>query len=218
MKRSNTLTTQDGFSLLEVLFAAFIVAVAIVGMTLILSRSHFAVIAQGDTRIALYLAEQKMERLRGLGFSSVKVGNQTNTGCGDATANNEPCYNETGDASRPPCATLIAGSGSCYNAALLAGAGRQGATTQVDTQVFTRLTCVRWVQDDNPELPADPLEPPSSWNCPSCDPTKPNCTKSTRRVKVAVIPRLLGDAGATSRPVDANRVTMEMLLTVTAEP
>ena len=175
-------------------------------------------LAEGDTRVALHMVEEKLERVRGLGFASgarVDVGGRklnysdanANSGCTNATQFNEPCYNET----------------------INAGYGRQSsASTTVDRQTFTRLTCVRWVQDDNPELPADVLEPPASWTCAACDPAtapstcgatgvKPCCTGNTRRVKVAVIPNLRGGENA-STAKDYNRVTLEMVMTPTAKP
>jgi prepilin-type N-terminal cleavage/methylation domain-containing protein len=206
MKARRTLIGQEGFTLLEVLVAAMILGIALVGLTLLLSRGQAFLVAQGDARIALYLAEQKIERLRGLGFGAAWVPNtghlnysdaSANDGCANPGVNNEPCYNET----------------------IQAGAGQQapGGVTTLDTQTFTRLTCVRWVQDDNPELPADVLEPPASWTCPSCDATQPNCTKNTKRIKVAVIPRLLGNANPNTA-VDPERVTLETVLTPTARP
>ena len=197
MKARRTLTGQEGFTLIEVLVASIIMGIALVGLTLLLSRGQMAVIAQGDTQIALHLAEQKIERLKGLGFSAAVIGNQVTTGCASAGANFEPCYNET----------------------IQAGAGQQtpGVAPALDRQTFTRLTCVRRVLDDDPELPADPLEPPSSWTCPSCDATQPNCTKNTKRIKVAVIPRLLGNANETTA-VDPERVTLETVLTPTVRP
>ncbi len=188
---------QEGISLIEVLITVIVLGIAIAGIAQLLSRGQAYVVNQGDTRVALHLAEQKIERVRALGFSAAKLGNQVNTGCTDPTANNEPCYNET----------------------LSAGAGQQTPSrTQVDTQSFTRLTCVRWVQDDNPELPADPLEPPSSWTCPSCDTTQANCTKNTKRVKVAVISTTMIGAGNASTAVDPNRVTLETVLTPIPRP
>ena len=198
-------------SLIEVIISTGVLGVALVGLTLMLSRGQAFVIEQGDTRVALHLAQQKIEKFRALGFSAAKVENTghlsysdgtANSKCRNAIANYEPCYNET----------LSPGTGTG------AGAGLQTpAQTQVDTQTFTRLTCVRWVQDDNPELPADVLEPPSAWTCPSCDPTQPNCTKNTKRIKVAVIPRVLGNPNETT-PSDPNRATLETVLTTTARP
>jgi len=204
MKTRHGLPGQEGFSLIEVLVVALILGVATTGLTLLLSRGQAAMVAEGDTRIALYLAQQKVERFRGLGSGSAKVGASgsynykeaaANGGCGDATANNEPCYNET----------------------IQAGAGLQTpVTTQVDAQTFTRLTCVRWVQDDDPEQPyEDPSLPPDSWACQGCTPGA-NCTKLTKRIKVAVIPTLLGGTDLT-RTIDPNRVTLEFVLTETVK-
>jgi Tfp pilus assembly protein PilV len=205
------LAGQAGTSLLEAVVTLLVVGTALIGLTLMLSRGQTFVAQQGDTRVALYLAQQKIERLSGLGFSAAKVESNgklnysdanANSGCDDPTANNEPCYNET----------LAPATGTG------AGIGQQTPSlTHVDTQMFTRLTCVRWVQDDNPELPADVLEPPASWTCPSCDATQANCTKKTKRVKVAVIPKVLGNPD-TATPVDPTRVTLEVVLTQTAQP
>jgi type II secretory pathway pseudopilin PulG len=213
MKARHGLRGQGGISLIEVLVAALVLGIALTGLTLLLSRGQTAVVAQGDTRVALYLAQQKIERLRGLGFGAAAVFNQDNSGCGLAGQNNEPCYNET----------LTAGEG--------------------DTQSFTRLTCVRWVRDDNPELPADPPSgpyytggdnrdaPPASWACPSCtagDPaTDPGncgptndtscCTHQTKRIKVVVIPLLPGGTD-TSRPIDPVRIVLSDVLTPIPKP
>ena len=182
---------------------ALILGTAIVGLTLMLSRGQAYVVDEGATRIALYLAEEKIEKLRGLGYSGAVVGNQVSTGCP-----NEPCYNE---------ANIRAGTGL-----------QTPTTTEVDTQTFTRLTCVRWVRDDDAEQPPDPLEPPSSWNCRSCElgeapntcgPTGTSscCSHITKRIKVAVIPTVLGGANA-STAVDPNRVTVETVLTPIPKP
>ena len=174
-------------------------------------------VAQADTRVALHLAEQKIERLTGLGFSAALIGDRTDgdgviNGCTVAGTNNEPCYNETFSPANATPNGL--------------GLGQQTPTTaQLDRQTFTRLTCVRYVQDNNPDLPADPLEPPSLWTCPSCvNPTpdpitgKNLCTQSTKRIKVAVIPTLPGTADATSTAVDPERVTLEAVVTPIPRP
>jgi hypothetical protein len=204
---------QQGIALIEVLITGVILAVAVVGLALMLSGGLQSTVAGGDTRVALHLAQQKVEKLTGLGYSAIQVADRTNgdgvtNGCAVNVANNEPCYNETFS---PTSATGL-------------GLG--------NSQRFTRLTCVRTVRDDNPELPADPVQPPSSWTCPSCtqgDPgTDPNncgptstttcCSGQTKRVKVAVIP-ILPDAGdATSQPVDPYRVTLEAVVTSIVKP
>ena len=190
---------QCGIALLEVLIAGFVLAIGIVGFALMFSRSMNFVVGQGDTRVALYLAQQKIEKLRALGFSATPTGDQINDGCTNATQYYEPCYNET----------------------LQGGAGLETpAGTQVDRQTFTRLTCVRYVQDGDPEQLPDPLQPPGSWTCPNppgCDPTDATTCPKTKRIKVAVIPLVLGGADPTA-PIDENRVTVELVLTPTAKP
>lgn len=219
-KTGGKLTGQEGFSLIEVLIVAIILGISVVGLSLMLSRGQAFIAGQGDTRVALHLAQQKIERLTALGFSAAIIGDRTNgdgviNGCTVVSTNLEPCYNETFSPANATPNGL--------------GLGQQTpAATQVDTQTFTRLTCVRYVQDDNPELPADPLEPPSSWTCPSCaaavfDPdtgactANCTCTQQTKRIKVAVIPTLLGNAGAAT-PLDPNRVTLEAVVTPIPRP
>jgi prepilin-type N-terminal cleavage/methylation domain-containing protein len=221
MKRGTRSAAQQGFALIEVLMTALVLAIAAVGIALMLSQGHVFIVAQGDTRVALHLAQAKIEKLTGLGWSAAAADctlsngcNQVNTGCADAGASNEPCYNET----------FSPGTASGL------GLGQQTPTSaQLDSQTFRRYTCVRYVQDDNPELPADPVEPPSSWTCPSCTPAvidsvtglctaNCNCTKSTKRIKVAVIPTLPDTGDATSRPVDPNRVTLEAVVTPVPRP
>jgi hypothetical protein len=198
---------------------ALVLGIAIVGLALMLSQGQSFTVAQGDTRVALHLAQQKIEKLTGLGWSAALVGDRTNgdgvsNGCAVAAWNNEPCYNET------------------FSPATSTGLG-QGLQTpssaQLDLQTFTRLTCVRFVQDNNPELPADPVEPPSAWTCPSCDPatapmtcgptgTTTCCTQSTKRIKVAVFPRLVDSGDPVSRAVDPNRATLEAVVTPIPRP
>src|SRR5438874_4120404 len=88
MKARRTLTGQEGFTLIEILAAAIILGIAVVGLTLLLSRGQAFIVAQGDTRIALYLTEQKIERLRALGFGAAWVPNTNHLNYSDALANN----------------------------------------------------------------------------------------------------------------------------------
>jgi Tfp pilus assembly protein PilV len=57
-----------GFSVLEVLIAAVIVAVAAIGLSVMYSTGQALVQAQGTNRIALQLAQQRIEQLRAGGF------------------------------------------------------------------------------------------------------------------------------------------------------
>ena len=84
----------EGFALLEVAIAGAILAFALVGLALMFSSSEILTVNQGHARVALHLAQQKIEKLRGLGFG-VQAGNYpsggVNTGCPGA----EPCYKES---------------------------------------------------------------------------------------------------------------------------
>jgi type II secretory pathway pseudopilin PulG len=218
---ASRLTGDQGISIIEVLIAGAILAIMVSGLAILLSRGQEFVVGQGDTRVALHLAQQKLEKLGGLGFSAAFIGDRTNgdgvaNGCAVANTNNEPCYNEVFS----PANATPDGLGLGQQTA--AGAAAPGV------QTFTRLTCVRYVQDDNSNLPADPVEPPSAWTCPSCDPatapmtcgatgTTTCCTQNTIRIKVAVIPTLRGSLDA-STPLDPNRVTLESVLTPVPRP
>jgi type II secretory pathway pseudopilin PulG len=211
--KASRMTNQGGYTLIELLFSAFILGVVITGLALLLSRGQEFVVEQGDTRVALHLAQQKIEKLLAVGFSASLIGDRTNgdgvtKGCAVAGTNNEPCYNE------------VFSPGNTTPNGL--GLGQQAAgASALDRQTFTRLTCVRYVQDDNPELPADPVEPPSAWTCPPCQKgVDPNCSENTVRIKVAVIPTVLGSKGAAdaAKPVDPSRVTLEAVVTNVAKP
>lgn len=59
---------QAGFSILEVIVAAVIVAIAAVGLSVMYSTGQALVQAQGSNRAALQLAQQRIEQIRAGGF------------------------------------------------------------------------------------------------------------------------------------------------------
>ena len=61
---------QSGFSMIEVLIAAVIVAIAIVGLFMMYSTGQALVQAQGSNRVAVQLAQQRVEELRAGGFGT----------------------------------------------------------------------------------------------------------------------------------------------------
>ena len=88
---------EAGFTLLEVLIAGVILAIAVVGLTLMLSSGQSFVMADGDERVGLYLSQQKIEKLRTLGLRCIPVGTSADVvgpepGCGASTQQD---YNET---------------------------------------------------------------------------------------------------------------------------
>lgn len=94
----------SGVTLIEVLIAGLVVSLAAIGTALMLSSALGFIDAQADDRVALYLAQQKLEHLRAQGFFILTVGTGLTTRCVPITAfpvanppndgPNEPCYVE----------------------------------------------------------------------------------------------------------------------------
>lgn len=61
---------QAGFSMIEVLIAAVIVAIAIIGLFMMYGTGQALVQAQGSNRVAVQLAQQRLEELRAGGFGT----------------------------------------------------------------------------------------------------------------------------------------------------
>jgi type II secretory pathway pseudopilin PulG len=150
---------QSGLALLEVLIASIVVGITVLGVSLMLVRATAFTSSQGTNQAELYYAEQKLERLRVLGFTGVRVLGPTDTGASDGCSTDiEPCYSET-----------IQG----------------GVVSNAQPQSFTRTTCVDFVSDDGPPYPANcPSTPPSQPACWS-DASHVTCTK---RIRVTVQP------------------------------
>jgi len=64
---------QAGFSMIEVLIAAVIVAIAIIGLFMMYSTGQALVQAQGSNRVAVQLAQQRLEELRAGGFGAASL-------------------------------------------------------------------------------------------------------------------------------------------------
>ena len=79
---------EQGFALIEVVVASLILGIAVAGIALMLSAARSFTVAQGDDRVAFYLAQEKVENLRALGFAAVPT---ISGPCPGTT-----CYNETG--------------------------------------------------------------------------------------------------------------------------
>ncbi|OGK78404.1 MAG: hypothetical protein A2X52_19820 [Candidatus Rokubacteria bacterium GWC2_70_16] len=124
---------QAGVALVEVLVTAVVVGIAVTGIALMFSLGNTWVVAKGDDRVALSLAQQKIEQLRGLTFNCIFLGGPAAytlplPGC-TATQN----YNEGG-------ATWV---------------GADGTTApSPSSRGFTRLTCVEYVTDTDVASPA----------------------------------------------------------------
>ena len=83
------LTSEHGLALMEVVMASVVLGIAIVGVALMMSSARSFTVAQGDTRVAFYLAQEKLENLRAQGFAAVPI--SPGGPCPGIT-----CYNEPG--------------------------------------------------------------------------------------------------------------------------
>ena len=89
---------ERGVAIIDVLTAAVILAIAVIGLAVMFSWGQSFVVAQGDDRVALYLAQQKIESLRASGYSAAEA---LKSNCGGTT----PALDET----------LTAGSGGAQS-------------------------------------------------------------------------------------------------------
>lgn len=62
-----------GFSLIEVLIASLIVGLAAVGVALMVATGQAFVHAEGDNRVMVFLAQQRVEQLRARGYAALEV-------------------------------------------------------------------------------------------------------------------------------------------------
>jgi len=83
------LATEDGLAFIEALVASLLFMLTIVPVAFLLSLPRSYIVAEGDERVAFYLAEQKLEQLRALGFAAVPIG-----GPPIATCTGPTCYHE----------------------------------------------------------------------------------------------------------------------------
>ena len=68
-----------GVIMLEVLTAGVILAIAVIGLAVMFSWGQAFVVAQGDDRLALNLAQQRIESLRASGYAAAEA---LNSNCG----------------------------------------------------------------------------------------------------------------------------------------
>ena len=79
-------SNQRGVFIIEVLVAGVVFAIAVIGLVLMFSWGQTFVVAQGNDRVALYLAQQKIESLRASGYAAAEV---LNSNCGGTPALDE---------------------------------------------------------------------------------------------------------------------------------
>jgi Tfp pilus assembly protein PilV len=61
--------SQAGFALLEVMISAGITAIAVLGLAVLFSYGQGFVRAEGDQRVALFLAQKRLEDMRSIGLA-----------------------------------------------------------------------------------------------------------------------------------------------------
>jgi type II secretory pathway pseudopilin PulG len=69
--RSRSLRGQQGFAILEILMGAVVLAIAVLGVALMFSEGQSFAVADGDDRVALALAQEKIEHVKSLGFNCI---------------------------------------------------------------------------------------------------------------------------------------------------
>ena len=77
---------ERGVAIIEVLTAAVILAIAVIGLAVMFSWGQSFVVAQGDDRVALYLAQQRIESLRASGYTAAEA---LNSNCGGTPEGDE---------------------------------------------------------------------------------------------------------------------------------
>ena len=132
------LRDQRGVFIVEVLVAGIILAIAAIGLAVLFSWGQAFVVAQGDNRVALYLAQQKIESLRASSYSAAE---DFNSNCGGTPEADE---------------NLTAGMGNSQSFI------RQTAVEHVNDDDLTTLECgtntIRITVTVTPNMPqADPI-------------------------------------------------------------
>jgi len=82
---------QAGVALLEVLIGSVIVGIGAVGMALMLSNGQTFVGGEGTNRVALYLASQRIEEIRAIGFGAATANPTGSTGAAWVVENPPNC-------------------------------------------------------------------------------------------------------------------------------
>jgi len=145
---------QRGFSLLEVIVTAFVVGVAAVGIALMFSFGNTWVVAKGDNRVGLSLAQQKIEQLKAMPFQCVPVPPLPGSGAGGpGTAGQTFSLNGVAvPLPQQPCPAAPTYT-QVYNEPTWTTVTATNAPAPSDRN-FIRLTCVQFVSETDFSLPA----------------------------------------------------------------
>ena len=163
--------SEAGVALLEVLVTAVVVGIAAIGIAFMYSYGNTWVVAGGDQRVALKLAEQKIEQLRSLGFACIPLGGPAVYASLPGTCALSPSssysqnYNEGGG-------TWVTATGSV---------APQPTPTNTNRS-FKRLTCVEYVTSGNSPAYAGGTNPTTA-TCPVAP-----VVRTVKRITVVVQP------------------------------
>jgi type II secretory pathway pseudopilin PulG len=69
--RSRSLRGQQGFAILEILMGGVVLAIAVLALAIMFSEGQSYAVADGDDRVALALAQEKIEHVKSLGFNCI---------------------------------------------------------------------------------------------------------------------------------------------------
>jgi Tfp pilus assembly protein PilV len=150
------LKSQDGVGFIEVLVASVVAGIAALGIAVMVAKGSGWVAAGGDNRVAMRLAQQKIEHLRSIPFNCIPVGGPPSSGtgvlgatgpaaAGCTTITQKYCEGVTSGAN--PC---VKGAGvgdwvSASSATIAAPQPPPVPTAGVSNQVYLRKTCVQYV-------------------------------------------------------------------------
>jgi type II secretory pathway pseudopilin PulG len=66
-----SLRGQQGFAILEILMGGVVLAIAVLALAIMFSEGQSFAVADGDDRVALALAQEKVEHVKSLGFNCI---------------------------------------------------------------------------------------------------------------------------------------------------
>jgi type II secretory pathway pseudopilin PulG len=166
---------EAGIALVEVLITAVVMGIAAVGIALMFATGSGWVSAEGDDRVAMKLAQQKVEQLRSMSFGCIFAGGPGSyptplTGCTAAQNYNEGPGNNWVDAT-----------------------GASSPQPAPTNKTYTRKTCVQYVNDTSVSSPA--YTGGANPTAATCVPGNPT---NVKRIVVVVQPTR---ATATDPPV-----------------
>lgn len=106
------LADQRGLGLVEVVVASVIVGIAGVGVALMFSSGQAYISAEGDNRVMLFLAQQRVEQIRALGYASLFASPPSSS---TVAVPNHPGYTRSVSIECVPRDNYAAASEACVN-------------------------------------------------------------------------------------------------------